>query len=335
MKLNLPTLPIPRKLAARLSTITAAIALALTQLMLAQEPPMGPASPIKDSTLEVLFQLTERIYSGSEPSTEEHFAELAKRGIKTIVSVDGAEPNLALAQKYGLSYIHLPMGYGGMGREQTLKIARAMEIAQGPVMLHCHHGKHRGPSAAAVACIAEKKWTNDQAAQWLKQVGTSPSYRQMIADVQSFTLPTTEEKAAMPRELPNKVAPPPLVDSMVQISHAWEELAAIGKPPKAGTLVTKAELTYYANESLQLMEQFVELARDPTIATLPEPFQVELKKSVEAATALQTSLADLAKSDQLDTTKLADLPKLHSAIGTSCKACHTLYRDNSGAQRKP
>lgn len=293
---------------------------------------MGPASPLKDSKLEVLFQLTDRIYSGSEPSTDEHFAELAKRGIQTIVSVDGAEPNLELATKHGMTYIHLPMGYGGMGREQTLKIARAMEIAKGPVMLHCHHGKHRGPSAAAVACMAEKKWTNDQAAQWLRQVGTSPSYRQMIADVQDFTLPTTDEKAAMPRELPSKVAPPPLVDSMVHISHAWEELAAIGKPPQAGTLATQAQLEHYAEESLQLKEQFVELARDPMIATLPEPFQAELKKSVDAATVLEASLQDLAKSDKLDTTKLADLPKLHAAIGTSCKACHALYRDNSGAK---
>ena len=52
--------------------------------------------------LHNLLLLTERIYSGSEPHGEKAFKKLAEMGMKVIVSVDGARPQLELAKKYGL-----------------------------------------------------------------------------------------------------------------------------------------------------------------------------------------------------------------------------------------
>src|SRR5438094_677830 len=81
----------------------------------------------------------------SSPDGDEGFHSLQQLGIKTIVSVDGARPEVDLARKYGLRYVHLPIGYDAVPREQALRIARAIRDLPGPVYIHCHHGRHRGP----------------------------------------------------------------------------------------------------------------------------------------------------------------------------------------------
>jgi len=53
----------------------------------------------------------DNFWSGGVPEGEEAFATLAAMGVKTVISVDGAEPDVELAKKFGLKYIHLPIGY--------------------------------------------------------------------------------------------------------------------------------------------------------------------------------------------------------------------------------
>src|SRR5688572_20555590 len=52
----------------------------------------------------------ERVISGGLPEGDAAFAELNALGVKTIVSVDGAKPDLETAAKFGLRYVHLPHG---------------------------------------------------------------------------------------------------------------------------------------------------------------------------------------------------------------------------------
>jgi len=47
-----------------------------------------------------------KVISGGLPALE----ELRSLGVKTVVSVDGALPDLASAEKCGLRYVHLPHG---------------------------------------------------------------------------------------------------------------------------------------------------------------------------------------------------------------------------------
>ncbi|HVV99787.1 MAG TPA: hypothetical protein VHB77_05585, partial [Planctomycetaceae bacterium] len=51
--------------------------------------------------LHNLVQASAGVYSGSEPDGEIGFASLETLGIKTIVSVDGARPDIELAHKHG------------------------------------------------------------------------------------------------------------------------------------------------------------------------------------------------------------------------------------------
>src|SRR5437763_9329790 len=69
-----------------------------------------------------VYRLTDQLYSGSYPEGEEGFRTLQKLGVKTILSVDGDRPEVALAKKYGMPYVHIPVGYAGISGAQSLSI---------------------------------------------------------------------------------------------------------------------------------------------------------------------------------------------------------------------
>ncbi len=70
--------------------------------------------PLEMPGLHNVYRLTEQLLSGSSPEGEEGFRSLEKLGVKTILTVDGARPDVALAHKHGLRYVHLPIGYDGV-----------------------------------------------------------------------------------------------------------------------------------------------------------------------------------------------------------------------------
>src|SRR5262245_9667583 len=70
------------------------------------------------------FRVSPRIYSGGEPRGAEAFAALKKLGVKTVISVDGAAPDVEAARKVGIRYVHLPIGYDGIPREQSVRIIK-------------------------------------------------------------------------------------------------------------------------------------------------------------------------------------------------------------------
>ena len=61
---------------------------------------------IKSDGIENFYRLSDSIYSGSSPENEPAFVELQKHGIKTIISVDGAKPEVEMAKNFGLRYVH-------------------------------------------------------------------------------------------------------------------------------------------------------------------------------------------------------------------------------------
>ncbi len=120
----------------------------------------------------------EGFVSGSAPEGEAGFDTLAAMGIRTIVSVDGAEPEVQRAAARGIRYVHLPIGYNGFDQQRKLQLVRAVRDASqhGPVYIHCHHGKHR--SAAAAATIAASLgWLSPAAGvERMRVSGTARNY---------------------------------------------------------------------------------------------------------------------------------------------------------------
>jgi protein tyrosine phosphatase (PTP) superfamily phosphohydrolase (DUF442 family) len=125
------------------------------------------------------WQIHPQVISGGLPEGDEAFRALADLGVKTLISVDGARPDVALAKKHGLRYVHLPHGYDGVPEERMQELAKAVRDLPGPIYIHCHHGKHRSPTAAAVACVGAGLLDASAAAPFLQAAGTSGTLRNL------------------------------------------------------------------------------------------------------------------------------------------------------------
>src|SRR4051794_23849607 len=113
-------------MAARRCALAASLVLVVILRFLAAEERHEPFAHVEAAGLHNIFRVTDRLYSGSSPEGDASFAALRKLGIKTVISVDGARPDVKRARKFGLRYVHLPIGYDGVPREQALRLARAV-----------------------------------------------------------------------------------------------------------------------------------------------------------------------------------------------------------------
>src|SRR5262245_57669653 len=142
----------------------------------AEAPPADPAK-VEAAGLHNVYRITDKLLSGSSPEGDEGFESLRRLGVRTVLSVDGARPDVERAHRYGLRYVHLPIGDDGVPREQALRIAMAVRDLPGPVYVRCHHGKHRGPAAAAAAhLLLDEKCSVATAVAEMQRAGTDPHY---------------------------------------------------------------------------------------------------------------------------------------------------------------
>jgi hypothetical protein len=236
--------------------------------------------------------------------------------VKTIITVDGGKPDLDLAQKFGMRYVHLPIGYNGMTRERQLEIGRAVRDLPGPVFIHCHHGKHRGPTAAVVALMISEGWTTTQAVTAMKIVGTSPTYSGLYDTAKAFQPPTQDELDAADATFPATASVPDLAMAMVALDERWEHLkdvrAAGWKVPKNHPDIDPP------HEALLLQEDFREMLRTPDTQARPADYRRWLEESETAAAALQIALRDNHREKA---------EAAYQKILANCDSCHVPYRN--------
>ncbi len=279
-----------------------------------------PAQPVEAKPLHNVFKIEGGLYSGDAPENEEGFHELQKLGVKTIISVDGSQPNVELAHKYGMRYVHLPFGYDGVPQSRGVELAKAAQEAsvRGPVYLHCHHGMHRGPAGMAVVCRTLNGWSAERAEEFLKQAGTSPDYAGLFRDVKKFQPPTAEELARTPANFPERTKPAPLVDAMVAIDEHFDALKAAQKAgwrDASGGAELKPEQT-----AALLWEAFRELGRDPETKKRGDDYATKMAESERATELLKKVLGDAgSESAARDAAVLG--------VAKSCGACHKAHRN--------
>lgn len=307
---------------ARFGILRKGLGLALGTLLvlaaMAEDSPSRNPQPLESTNIHNLFRVTERIYSGSQPEGDAAYRELARLGVKTIVSVDGAKPEVEAAKRQGLRYVHLPFGYDSVPSNRVVELSQAIASVPGPVFVHCHHGKHRGPTAVAVMCLAAESWTSEQAAAWLKQAGTSPDYRGLYQSVATFRPPDAVSLASV-GPLPEVAPPSTVVAAMVSVDNHLEQLKAVQnagwRPP-----VNHPDLVP-AQAALLLWEQLKELARHSDTQARPAEYTQMLTHSEAAAERLHTLLSNSAPPNPPD--REAALENLIK----SCSACHKAYRN--------
>ncbi len=278
---------------------------------------------LKSENLPNLIRVCDKVTSGGVPEGDEAFAELKALGIKTIISVDGAKPDLELARKYGLKYVHLPHGYDGIPDARVKELGKAVHDLEGPIYIHCHHGKHRSPAATSAACVAAGLVPRGQALEILKLAGTSPNYKGLYQSAEHAKPMSEEELRALQVEFQESVEIPPMAEAMVVLEHTFDLVKKLAEN-KWKPLARKPEVDA-AHEVLLLQEHFTEMLRLDETKKQPKDFAEMLQDSETAALALQAGVDKLSQEDHDETYE--QLGQSVQRIEANCKKCHEQYRN--------
>ena len=266
-----------------------AVFLILTGCQRSAPGPVAEAPPRELPGLHNVLNVNDRLISGSMPEGEAGFHSLRELGVRTVISVDGTKPDLELARQAGLRYVHLPIGYDGVPRDQALRIARAVHDLPGPVYIHCHHGKHRGPAAAAAAALClNSAMTPGEAVRLLKSAGTDPHYQGLYESVENLRRPTEEEWERVSGDFPEVAKVPALAEFMVGLDERWDRVLLI----RAAGWQVPAEHADLdpPHELLQVREQFREASRLPDVSRRPAEMQRLLHAAETTAAELEAAL---------------------------------------------
>ena len=285
-------------------------------------PKSGPGQALPSRELHNLHRVTPGILGGSSPESEDAFAELAALGVKTIVSVDGARPNVAAARRHGLRYVHLPIGYDGIRPARVAELIAAAKRSGGPVYVHCHHGRHRGPAAMAVMCAGTEGWEPDRRRAFLEQAGTGKEYAGLYASVVDLPVP---EPGAIARvgELPEVATTSSTVEAMVMIDEHLERLKS-SRATGFQSVPGHPDIAV-AHEAVLLWEQWRELVRSPDSAARGLNYEELLAEAERVASALKSALADPKGQP-------ADREQALRQVEASCVACHRAHRNKASTK---
>lgn len=258
------------------------------------------------------------LYSGALPEGDEGFESLEALGVRTIITVDGSAPDVAVATAHGMRYVHLPVGYNGVSPERTLEIARAIRDLPGPVYLHCHHGKHRSAGALGAAVVTLGLLTPEEALARMKVSGTAENYTGLFQCVADARPADAAKLNTASNAFPSVTKISGFAETMVAVDAHFDSIKAIEKaqwevPADHPDLVPTAVAG-------DLHNLFRGLEDDRDVKVRPDDFKQWLKDAALHASAIETELTKPAPSVEV----LAEQYKL---LNQNCKQCHAKYRD--------
>jgi protein tyrosine phosphatase (PTP) superfamily phosphohydrolase (DUF442 family) len=293
---------------------------ALAQLP--DEPRNTTFAPLVSAHLPNAIRVHANLICGGLPADPQAFAELRKLGVQTLVSVDGAQPDVELARQFGLRYVHLPHGYDGIPEGRVRELAKAFRELPGPIYIHCHHGHHRSPAAAAVGSISAGLIDASEGLALLHQAGTSPNYVGLYrATVQARVIPpaATEQLQTVFVE---RAAVPPMATSMVNLEHTFDNLKQLASG-QWRALPLHPDLQP-RHEALLLREHFTELLRTAEVAEEPAGFRSLLLEGQRLSEQLELGLTDRSPGEPMEAERLS---RIMQGLESNCRQCHSKFRD--------
>ena len=257
----------------------------------ASQPSQQPSKP--SAKQEVVLpalpnakRLCDQVWVGGQPESQLAFDQLAEQGIRVIISVDGAAPEVDQAKRAGLRYVHLPIGYDGIDESRATALSAALVQLPGPFYVHCHHGRHRAPAAAAVACIRTGLVSSQEGQAFLTLCGTSPHYKGLFASVKDANPDRRDRLAALELVFPQVTKTSDLVQRMAEIDQTFEKLRG-GRARQA----KNAQAADVGHLRLLLDEQFTELLRaHRKVSFVPSDQQARFTQELQAINELIDTL---------------------------------------------
>ncbi|MEZ6094605.1 MAG: hypothetical protein R3C03_10270 [Pirellulaceae bacterium] len=202
-------------------------------------------------------------------------------------------------------------------------MAKAVLELDGPIYVHCHHGKHRSPAAAAVACITSGLITRSQVQAVLETAGTNPHYLGLFESVANARPQLASTLHEMDVTFAETAEIPPLAEAMVALEHRLENLNALKR--NSWNAPERHPDLNAAHEALLLQEIFTEMLRAEFVQSRPGEFQAAMKSAELFAAELHSSLAEPSFPNE---SNLGVADKILESVVQSCGDCHQTYRDS-------
>lgn len=288
--------------------------------------PWSPSRPQKLSAshLHNAYRIHAKVISGGQPDGEAGFRELRELGVKTVISVDGARPDVVLAKNHGLRYVHLPHGYDGISQQRVKELAKAVRDLDGPIYIHCHHGKHRSPTAAVVACVSVGFVQPSAARDVLQMAGTSENYRGLYESAEAARRLDDALLDQLQVEYRETVDLPALAAGMVSLEATHDHIKAMAAAGWRSP--THHPDLDPAHEALLLREHFTELLRIERVRREPQRFQQLLRDSEAASAELENALYAWNAAEN-DSPPPPQINEAFERVSHNCTACHRAFRD--------
>jgi cytochrome c556/protein tyrosine phosphatase (PTP) superfamily phosphohydrolase (DUF442 family) len=289
----------------------------------AGEVKLPETAPQQFEGLHNLYKLSDKIISGSEPEGAKAFEVLQEMGVKTIISVDGKAPDAALAARYGMRYVHVPIRYKGITEQERLEIIKSFRELPAPFYVHCFHGKHRGPAATALGRITLDEASREQAIAEMRQwFGTSKKYEGLYATIAFGEMPDEATTRTCAYDFAPAHSFKGFRQAMVDISRSFGTTEKLAKNdwmpaedhPDANAL----------NEARRTSESFAQSLKLKEMAKASEDFRHRMEVSAKDSAMLVQLLEKQAKGDKAAS---EEAKAVLSTIKTSCKSCHSKYRN--------
>ncbi len=279
-------------------------------------PPRTATAAVDLPGLHNVVAYADGIVSGGVPEGREGLQSLQHLGIRTVVSVDGQTPDVATANALGLRYIHLPISYDTVTPNRQQQLAQVIANVEGPIYMHCHHGKHRSAAALASAMVLTGKMTVAEAEARMRVSGTAKEYTGLWEVVRRCQPLTAEALRADPATFPAITQVTGLVATMAEIDAVID---LVKQAKDAGWQAPSDHPDLVASkETRRLATLFANLQHDIESQAFAADYQTMLQRSIADSAAIDAALRqnDLATAEQ----HLASLTK-------GCKQCHVSYRD--------
>jgi protein tyrosine phosphatase (PTP) superfamily phosphohydrolase (DUF442 family) len=288
----------------------------VTQAQVAIAPPhSSAATPTELPGVHNIVAYAPGYFSGGVPDRT-GLASLSAMGIRTIVSVDGAEPDVAAAEALGMRYVHLPIRYSGVATERELALAQALVTMPGPIYVHCHHGKHRSAAALASAGIVANLWTCSEVEARMKVSGTSQDYPGLWASVRQAKPQDRASLQVDPNTLPKVFRTSGTVALMTECDVAFDDVKAVHKagwqPPKDHPDLVPTKVAQ------RMHDLFTKWSEEEETKRYPADLHEQLQRAIHIADDLKSALST---GDAVKAGAALD------AMAKSCKECHKTYRD--------
>lgn len=282
--------------------------------------------PSEQPGLHNVYKLSDNIISGAEPADEEALATIASWGVETILSVDGKVPDHETAEELGMRYVHVPIQYSGIERDELLKIAKTFRELEPPFYVHCYHGKHRGPAGAAVGRVVLDGVPRDRAIAEMRQwCATASKYEGLYSTIATADLPADEETASFDFDFSPAHSFEGLRGAMVQMARKWDLLEAAERRDWAPD--PDHPDVDVLQEATQLHQVYEATSNLEEIRAYPDDFRAWLEDGRSGAEALVRALEERSMAAQPATEALAAADTAYTRLAESCADCHTGYRN--------